>query len=134
MWIFQAFEAQYCIDNGAEEIDMVLAIGLLKAGHHDRVRQDVEAVAKVCHTHTHRVILKVILETCLLTKEEIRTACQIALSAGADFVKTSTGFSSGGATEEDVQVMSAMAHAVGKWCKVMTLHLPPSPPFATALM
>lgn len=97
----KAAEAAWCIDQGADEIDMVIAIGLLKAGEDDLVREDIAAVKNAVSAHT----LKVIIETCLLTPDEIRRACVLAVEAGADFVKTSTGFSTGGAKASDVRLM-----------------------------
>jgi len=88
---------------GAEELDMVLNIGALKAGNHGTVQADIRAVAEV--THDSGAILKVILETALLTVEEKTLACELSVAAGADFVKTSTGFSTGGATRDDVALM-----------------------------
>ncbi|OUO78771.1 deoxyribose-phosphate aldolase [Blautia sp. An249] len=97
----KASEAGLAIEDGAKEIDMVIAVGLVKSHDWDAVASDIAAVAAV----KKDALLKVILETCLLTKEEIRKACEIAVASGADFVKTSTGFSTGGATLEDVALM-----------------------------
>lgn len=94
-------EAEQCIKDGADEIDMVLNIGLLKANSHKLVRDEIAAVKAVIGSRT----LKVILETCYLTDEKIKLACQIAEDAGADFVKTSTGFGTGGATEHTIKIM-----------------------------
>jgi deoxyribose-phosphate aldolase len=91
------------LSQGATEIDMVIAVGLLKAGETSRVRGDVSAVASVCHAHD--AILKVIIEAVLLTDDEKVLACQVCQEAGADYVKTSTGFAKGGATVEDVALM-----------------------------
>lgn len=96
-------ETELAIAKGATEIDMVLAIGYLKAGKVDRVREDVAAVAAACHAEG--AILKVILETALLTQDEKVTACELCKAVSADFVKTSTGFSKGGATVEDIALM-----------------------------
>jgi deoxyribose-phosphate aldolase len=96
-------EAQLAIGQGATEIDMVIAVGLLKAGQTDRVRGDIAALAAVCHAQG--ALLKVILENALLTDAEKVTACQLAQAAGADFVKTSTGFAKSGAKVEDVALM-----------------------------
>ncbi|WP_147803997.1 deoxyribose-phosphate aldolase [Alkalicoccus halolimnae] len=98
----KAFETKNAIENGATEIDMVLNIGALKQGNVDLVEEDMRAVQEAAEG---RALTKVILETCLLTDEEKRTACDIALKAGLDFVKTSTGFSFGAATIEDVELM-----------------------------
>jgi deoxyribose-phosphate aldolase len=99
----KAFETQNAIDNGATEIDMVINIGALKAGDNDLVARDIREVVKVAHKAD--AIVKVIIETALLTDEEKIIACLLAKEAGADFVKTSTGFSSGGATVSDVALM-----------------------------
>lgn len=101
-------EAEEAIKNGAKEIDMVLNIGALKGGDIEYVKNDIEAVAKVCKG---KALLKVIIETCLLSDEEKIQACEVAKLAGADYVKTSTGFSKAGATEEDVALMKRV---VGK--------------------
>lgn len=98
----KAFETTDAISKGAGEIDMVLNIGALKSGNTDHVKKDIEAVVKAAKG---KAIVKVILETCLLTDEEKVTASQLSKEAGADFVKTSTGFSTGGATIEDVKLM-----------------------------
>ena len=101
-------EAETAIRSGASEIDMVMNVGALKSGDLDTVRNDIKGVAEVCHRGG--TLLKVILETCLLTDEEKETSCLLSMEAGADFVKTSTGFNKGGATVEDV---SLMRRAVG---------------------
>jgi deoxyribose-phosphate aldolase len=95
----KAFEAENAVAEGAGELDMVLNIGALKSGDLKAVEADITAVRKAAQSPT---ILKVIIETCLLTAEEKIKACEIAKNAGADFVKTSTGFAGGGATVEDV--------------------------------
>ena len=103
-------EAARVIKNGAHDVDMVLNIGLLKSGakeDFDLVRQDIRGVVEV--SHGSGAIVKVILETCLLTFEEKLRASEIALSAGADFIKTSTGFSTGGATVDDIALMRGVA-------------------------
>lgn len=89
--------------HGAQEIDMVINIGELKAGNDDAVRSDISAVANA--THGAGALLKVIIETCLLSDEEKRRACELSVAGGADFVKTSTGFSTGGATTADIALM-----------------------------
>lgn len=99
----KVFETTDAIEKGADEVDMVLNIGALKSKNFDIVLRDISEVAKA--THNKGKILKVILETCLLEKDEIIKACQLSKEAGADFVKTSTGFSTGGAKEEDVALM-----------------------------
>ncbi|MGB9593940.1 MAG: deoxyribose-phosphate aldolase [Anaerolineae bacterium] len=99
----KAFEAQQAIRDGASEIDMVIHIGALKAGDDDLVEQDIAAVVKTCHAGG--ALCKVILETCYLTEDEKIRGCILAKRAGADFVKTSTGFGPGGATAEDVALM-----------------------------
>jgi deoxyribose-phosphate aldolase len=98
----KAFEAQNAVADGATEIDMVLNVGALKGGDRKTVEADIRAVRQAAASP---IVLKVIIETCLLTAEEKVQACKIAKNAGADFVKTSTGFSSGGATLEDVALM-----------------------------
>ncbi|MCC5790504.1 MAG: deoxyribose-phosphate aldolase [Opitutales bacterium] len=99
----KAAEARDTIQNGAREVDMVANIGRIRSGNWDAVRQDIEAVAK--ETKAAKVPLKVILETAFLTVEEIHQATLCAIEAGADFVKTSTGFGPGGASEEAVRQM-----------------------------
>ncbi|MCC8164987.1 MAG: deoxyribose-phosphate aldolase [Planctomycetes bacterium] len=101
----KACEAESAIKNGAGEIDMVINVGALKSGMVDYVRDDIAAVVKACKG---KALLKVILEMCLLTEDEKKTAIKAAMDAGADFVKTSTGFSTGGATVEDVKLMRSM--------------------------
>jgi deoxyribose-phosphate aldolase len=98
----KAFEAEEAIKNGAQEVDMVINVGALKSGQFDIVEQDIKAVAAVCK---NKALLKVIIETCLLTDEEKVAVCLLAKKAEADFVKTSTGFSTGGATVEDIKLM-----------------------------
>jgi len=98
----KAQEAAQAIADGAHEIDMVLNVAALKNGELEVVEADIRAVAEVC---SGKALLKVILETCLLTDAEKTTACQLSVKAGADFVKTSTGFSTGGATVEDIRLM-----------------------------
>lgn len=97
----KAYEAKFAIDSGADEIDMVANIGFLKSKKIDLFERDIKKVRDACHA----AMLKVIIETCLLTDEEKVLACKIAKEFGADFVKTSTGFSTGGATEHDVELM-----------------------------
>lgn len=89
--------------HGAQEIDMVINIGELKAGNDNAVRSDISAVANAAHEAG--AILKVIIETCLLSDEEKRRACELSVAGGADFVKTSTGFSTGGAATADITLM-----------------------------
>ena len=96
-------ETELAIAQGATEIDMVLPIGLLKAGETTRVQSDIAAITAACHAHGAH--LKVIIEAALLTDEEKVTACRLAQAAGADFVKTSTGFAKSGATVADVALM-----------------------------
>lgn len=98
----KAFEAASCIEDGAEEIDMVISVGAAKDHDWDYVENDIRAVANVCK---EKALLKVIIEACLLTDEEKVESCLCAKRAGADFVKTSTGFSTSGATVEDVKLM-----------------------------
>jgi len=108
----KAFEASQAIENGAAEIDMVINVGALKSGKPDAVKEDIKAVVDVCKD---KALLKVIIETCLLTDEEKVTACLLSMEAGADFVKTSTGFGPGGATAEDIALMREV---VGKYMGV----------------
>ena len=108
----KAFEAATAVADGAQEVDMVLNIGAMRAGNYDYVKQDIHAVVEACHPKAH---VKVILETCLLTEEQIIKACELCVAAGADFVKTSTGFSTKGATVEHVALMK---RAVGDKAKV----------------
>lgn len=103
------FEAMKAIAEGAREIDMVINVSALKSNNWQYVLDDMSSLAQVCHQQG--AILKVILETCLLTNEEKVKACELAVKAGVDFVKTSTGFSTGGATLEDIKLMRA---TVGK--------------------
>jgi deoxyribose-phosphate aldolase len=97
----KAFETKDAIANGADELDMVINIGAAKDGDWDLVQSDIKAVVDASGDK----LVKVIIETCLLTDDEKVKACQAAVAAGADFVKTSTGFSTGGATIEDVRLM-----------------------------
>lgn len=101
------FETLTAIEDGATEIDMVVNIGAVKDKNDAFVRQDIAAVKEICSNNTmgKEVILKVIIETCLLSDEEKKRVCELAVEAGADFVKTSTGFSTGGATTKDVALM-----------------------------
>ncbi|MCD8068856.1 MAG: deoxyribose-phosphate aldolase [Lachnospiraceae bacterium] len=99
----KAAETSDVVANGADEVDMVLNVAALKDQKYDFVKEDIRGVKAACQGR----LLKVILETCLLTREEIVKACQLAEEAGADYVKTSTGFSTGGATAEDVALMRA---------------------------
>ena len=98
----KCFEAREAIENGADEIDMVINIGWVKEGHFDRLRDEIEAVKMACGDK----ILKVIIETCLLTDEEKRIMCRVVNYSGADYIKTSTGFSTGGATFDDVKLFA----------------------------
>ncbi|WP_243297167.1 deoxyribose-phosphate aldolase [Bacillus litorisediminis] len=97
----KAFETKNAVENGAGEVDMVINIGALKSGLYDVVLDDIRAVVEAAGN----VLTKVIIETALLSDEEKVKACQLAVQAGADFVKTSTGFSGGGATAHDVELM-----------------------------
>ena len=97
----KVFETKEALKDGAEEIDMVINIGWVRMGQYDKVLAEINALKEACGDH----ILKVIIETCLLTDEEKVKACELAKEAGADFVKTSTGFSTGGAKAEDVALM-----------------------------
>ena len=106
----KAFETKDAIANGADEIDMVMNIGALKDKNYDLVRNDVKAVVEAANG----TLVKVILETCLLTEDEIKKACELCVEAKADYVKTSTGFSTRGATIEDVQIMKAAIQGKAK--------------------
>jgi deoxyribose-phosphate aldolase len=99
----KAFETKDAIEKGAEEIDMVINISKLKDGEYDDVKADISSVVEAAKG---KALVKVIIETCLLTNEEKEIACNLAKEAGADYVKTSTGFSTGGATVEDVALMA----------------------------
>lgn len=99
----KVFETQDALDNGADEIDMVINIGWLKDGKYDLVEEEIRELKKVCGSK----VLKVIIETCLLTDEEKIRMCQAVTDAGADYIKTSTGFSSAGATFEDIALFAA---------------------------
>lgn len=107
----KAFEAAEAIRDGADEIDMVIHIGQLKAGNIDYVLEDIKAVKAAIGDH----ILKVIIETCLLTEEEKITMCRLVTESGAEYIKTSTGFSTGGATFDDVRLF---AEHVGEGVKI----------------
>jgi len=102
----KVFETLDAIANGAGEIDMVINIGEMKAGHYDVVQKEIESIVKAAQGH----LVKVIIETCYLTKEEIAKASEIVGSTQATFVKTSTGFGPAGATPEDVKIMKASSH------------------------
>lgn len=102
----KAFEAEAAIENGATEIDMVINVGALKSKDYRMVAKDIQVVCDA--VHQHGALLKVIIEACLLTKEEKVIACLLAKNADADYVKTSTGFSTGGATVEDVKLMRSV--------------------------
>ena len=103
----KCFEAEDAVANGAEEIDMVINVGMLKEGRDEDVLAEINAVKAACHGR----LLKVIIETCLLTEEEKRRLCRIVSDSGADYIKTSTGFSTGGATREDVALLRACCDA-----------------------
>ena len=106
-------EAEIAIENGATEIDMVLNIGALKDGLFRIVEEDIKTLSDLCHRKNS--LLKVIFETCLLSNEEILKACELCVNAGADYVKTSTGFSTAGA---NLEVVKLMKQAVGEKAKV----------------
>lgn len=123
----KAFETRKAIEEGAKEIDMVINIDALKSGHLKIVEEDIRAVRRATRGTT---ILKVILETCLLSDAEKILACEISKKAGADFVKTSTGFSTGGATVEDIALMRRTvgpemgvkaSGGIGDFAKAMTM-------------
>ena len=107
----KAFETKQAIADGADEVDMVIAVGRLKDGDDAYVKADIKAVVQAARG---KALTKVIIETCLLTDEEKRRACLLAKEAGADFVKTSTGFAAGGATVADVKLMrESVGEAMG---------------------
>ena len=99
----KCFETRDALENGADEIDMVINLGLLKDGRFCELEEEIRAIKKICKDK----ILKVIVETCLLTDEEIAQMCRIVHSAGADFIKTCTGFAAGKATVEDINLFKA---------------------------
>ena len=99
----KCFETAEALREGADEIDMVIHVGDLKAGNDEKILEEIRAIKKVCGDK----ILKVIIETCLLTEDEKLRMCRIVTESGADYIKTSTGFSTGGATREDVALMRA---------------------------
>lgn len=99
----KCFEAAKAFEDGADEIDMVANLGYLRAKMYDKVLEDIKAVKRVCGDR----VLKVIIETCLLTEEEKIMMCKIASDSGADYIKTSTGFSTAGATREDIALFKA---------------------------
>lgn len=107
----KVFETTEAIADGADEIDMVIAIGAVKEGRLQDVKKEIEAVKEACRGH----ILKVIVETCLLTQAEKIALCEIVSEAGADYIKTSTGFSTGGATREDIALF---ARHIGEKVKI----------------
>ena len=109
--VVKAFETKQAVADGADEVDMVIAVGKLKDGDDAYVKADIEAVVRAARG---KALTKVIIETCLLTDEEKRRACLLAKEAGADFVKTSTGFAAGGATAADVKLMrESVGEAMG---------------------
>jgi deoxyribose-phosphate aldolase len=119
-------EARLAIDDGADELDMVMNIGRFLSGDYTYVQRDIEAI--VAEAKKRGVLVKVILETALLSAEQIAKACELAIAAGADFVKTSTGFSSAGATSAAVELMvrscagRALVKASGgirDWCSAV---------------
>lgn len=101
--VSKVFETEDAVKNGADEIDMVINIGMVKEGNYGGVLDEIRAVRRACEGK----LLKVIIETCLLTEEEKIRMCQVVTESGADYIKTSTGFASGGATFEDVKLMRA---------------------------
>lgn len=98
----KCFETAEAVKNGADEIDMVINIGMLKDKRYDDILEEIKQIKKACNGK----LLKVIIETCLLTDEEKIKMCQIVSESGADYIKTSTGFSSGGATREDIALFA----------------------------
>lgn len=106
----KVFETEQALADGANEIDVVINVGLLKSGEVDKVREEIAQIKKACGNN----VLKVILETCYLTDEEKKLVCKLSVEAGADFVKTSTGFGTGGATLSDVQLMKEAVNGKAK--------------------
>lgn len=100
----KAMETEFCVKNGAQEIDMVIPVGRLKEKQFDYIQNDISSVVKAAGS----ALVKVIIETSLLTDEEKKTACSLSVEAGAHFVKTSTGFGGGGATVADIQLMRSI--------------------------
>ena len=107
----KAFETKDAIDNGADEIDMVINLGLVKDKRYDLIEQEIKTLKEVCKDK----ILKVIIETCVLTEEEKVMMCKVVTSSGADYIKTSTGFSTAGATFDDIALF---AKNIGKDVKM----------------
>ncbi len=105
----KVYETRDALKKGAHEIDMVLNIGWVKDGEYEKVEKEVRAVKEVCQNR----VLKVILETCYLSEEELEKAARASIDGGADFIKTSTGFGTGGATVEDVRLMKKVAGEKG---------------------
>lgn len=105
------FETVDAIDNGADEIDMVICVGDLKEKKYEKIKEEITHIKRACD----QKILKVIIETCLLTREEKIKMCEIVTESGADYIKTSTGFSTGGATPEDIKLF---AEHVGENVKI----------------
>ncbi|MCC8026356.1 MAG: deoxyribose-phosphate aldolase [Clostridium sp.] len=97
----KVFETEDAVKNGADEIDMVINLGMVKGGHYDRVLDEIRRIKEACGGRC----LKVIIETCLLTEDEKKEMCRVVTESGADYIKTSTGFSTGGATSEDVALL-----------------------------
>lgn len=111
----KVFEAQDAIFNGVDELDMVMNIGEMKSGHYDKVEKDIQAVVDTGHNAGK--VVKVIIETCLLTDDEITKASQIVAKTGADFVKSSTGFSTKGATVHGIELMFAAVNGTSTQVK-----------------
>ncbi len=109
--VVKAFEATRAIHDGATEVDMVIAVGLLKAGKDEEVQRDIRAVVEACREG--RAHCKVIIEAALLSDDEKVRACKASIRAGADYVKTSTGFGPGGATAADVELMAKTVSSAG---------------------
>ena len=107
------YEAQQCIDDGADEIDMVLNIGLLKSGYYKIVEDEISSIKKAIEGNT----LKVIFENCYLTDQEKKIACKLSLNAGADFIKTSTGFGTSGATLQEYLLHKILKMIIFMLCK-----------------
>lgn len=115
-------ETNDAISNGATEIDMVANIGDIKCGDFESIEKEIKGISTICHQsrqdNNERIILKVIIETCLLTEDEIRKMCHVVYDGGADFIKTSTGFSTAGATFRDVEIMNDEIKKMGVDLKI----------------
>lgn len=114
----KVFETECAIEDGADEIDMVVNVGDIKAQNWDAIQNEIKQISESCHKDMRGIVLKVIIETCLLTDDEIAKMCEIVKAADADYIKTSTGFSTGGATFEDVALMKKTIDTIGGGLKI----------------